>query len=221
MSARCTITSAMRRSLRPRMLRNMVRSIAEKPTSSGVEASSTTWRSARTDPALQPNSVRIARISQLSAAGRSTSPSCTTAGRLGVSRGLSCIGSESGISVHPLPVRMRISIRIRIRNAELGENLPFETFHGYGVVVLLVVVSDQMQEPVDRQMAEVMIERLFFVIGLFPRGLKVDGDIAEHPRRVGRRARGRLQRRKRQHVGRLVDAAPVIVQRTNAGIVGQ
>ena len=33
-------------------------------------------------PAFQPNSVRIARSSQLSAAGRSTSPSCTTAGRL-------------------------------------------------------------------------------------------------------------------------------------------
>ena len=78
-----------------------------------------------------------------------------------------------------------------------------------------------MQEPVDRQMAEVMIERLFFVIGLFARGLVGDGDIAEHPRRVGRRARGRLQRRKRQHVGRLVDAAPVIVERADAGIVGQ
>jgi hypothetical protein len=42
MSARCTITSAIRRSFRPRMLRSMVRSMAEKPTSSGVEASSTT-----------------------------------------------------------------------------------------------------------------------------------------------------------------------------------
>jgi hypothetical protein len=73
--------------------------------------------------------VRIARISHPSAAGRSTSPSFTTAGRLGVSRGLSCIGSESGISVHPLPVR------IGVGNAELRENLPFESFHGFGVVV--------------------------------------------------------------------------------------
>ncbi len=97
----------------------------------------------------------------------------------------------------------------------------FEIFHGFGVVVLLVIVSDQMQEPVDRKMAEVMIERLFLVIRLFARGLVGDGDIAEHSRRVGRRARGRLQRRKRQHVGRLVDAAPVIVERTDAGIVGQ
>ena len=79
------------------MLRSMVRSTAEKPTSSGVEVSSTTCRSSRTDPGFQPNSVRIARVSQLSAAGRMTSPSRTTAGRLRVLRGLSWIGSESGM----------------------------------------------------------------------------------------------------------------------------
>ena len=78
-----------------------------------------------------------------------------------------------------------------------------------------------MQEPVHRQMAEMMIERLFLFIGLFARGLVGDGDIAEHPRRVGRGARGRLQRRKRQHVGRFVDAAPVAVERADAGVVGQ
>ncbi|MET3358620.1 hypothetical protein ABIF83_006446 [Bradyrhizobium ottawaense] len=56
------------------MLRSMVRSTAEKPVSSGVVASSTTWRSSRTDPAFQPNSVRMARKSQPSAVGRITSP---------------------------------------------------------------------------------------------------------------------------------------------------
>ena len=40
-------------------------------------------------------------------------------------------------------------------------------------------------------------------------------------RKSGRRACSRLQCRKRQHVGRLVDAAPVAVQRPDAGIVGQ
>src|SRR4051812_27562473 len=184
MSARWIITSAMRRSCRPRILRSMVRSMAEKPTSSGVEASSTTCRSSRTDPGFHPNKVRIARISQLSAAGRSTSPSCTTAGRLRVLRGLSWIGSESGISVHPLPVRIGISIRIGVGNAELRENLLFETFHGFGVVVLFVVVTDQMQESMDRKMAQMMIERLLFVIGLFARRLIGDCDIAEHARRV-------------------------------------
>ena len=54
------------------------------------------------------------------------------------------MGSESGISVHPLPVR------IGVGNAELRENLLFETFHGFGVVVLFVIVADQMQETVDR-----------------------------------------------------------------------
>src|SRR6202051_367833 len=127
----------MRRSCRPRILRNMVRSMAEKPTSSGVEASSTTCRSARTDPGFHPNSVRIARVSQLSATGRMTSPGGTTAGRLRVLRGLSWVGSESAILVHPLP------IRIRIGNAELRQNRLLERFHGVGVVVFFVVVADQ------------------------------------------------------------------------------
>src|SRR6202790_3698517 len=220
MSARCTITSAMRRSCRLRMLRSMVRSMAEKPTSSGAEASSTTCRSSRTDPAFHPNSVRIARVSQLSAAGRMTSPSGTTAGRLRVLRGLSWVGSESAISVHPLPTRMGISIRIRIGNAELRQNLLLESFHYLGVVVFFVIVADQMQETMHRQMAEMMIERLLFVIGLFSRRFIGNGDVAEHAQRIVGAARGgRRQGWKRQHIGRLVDTAPVAVQRANSGVV--
>ncbi len=95
-------------------------------------------------------------------------------------------------------------------------------FHGLGVVVFFVIVADQMQEAMHRQMAEMMIERLLLVIGLLARGLIGDGDVAEHPRRVvGTDRAGRRQGRKRQHVGRLVDAAPVAVERANAGIVGQ
>src|SRR6202790_2627195 len=216
MSARCTITSAMRRSCRLRMLRSMVRSMAEKPTSSGVEASSTTCRSSRTDPGFHPNSVRIARVSQFSAAGRMTSPGGTTAGRLRVLRGLSWVGSESAISVHPLPTH------IRIGNAELRQNLLFERFHGFGVVVFFVIVPDQMQETMDRQMAEMMIERLLLVIGLLARRFIGNRNVAEHARRiVGAAWTGRRQGRKRQHIGRLVDATPVAVQRANSGIVGQ
>src|SRR5260221_14339615 len=120
--------------------------MAEKPTSSGCAASSTTCRSSRTDPGFQLNSVRIARVSQLSAVGRSTSPSCTTAGRLRVLRGLSWVGSESAISVHPLP------IRIGIGNAELSQDLLLESFHRLGVVVVFVIVTDQVQEAMNRQM---------------------------------------------------------------------
>ena len=42
---------------------------AEKPVSSGVEASSTTCRSSRTDPGFHPNRVRIARVSQILGGG--------------------------------------------------------------------------------------------------------------------------------------------------------
>src|SRR4030081_2477488 len=178
MSARWIMTSAMRRSCRPRILRSMVRSIAENPTSSGVEASSTTCRSSRTDPGFHPNRVRIARVSQFSATGRLTSPGGTTASRLRVLRGLSWVGSESAISVHPLPVR------IGIGNAELRQDLLFESLHGFGVVVFFVIVTHQMQETMDRQMAEMMIERLLFVIGLPARGFIGDGDVAEHARRI-------------------------------------
>src|SRR5258706_8445725 len=178
MSARWIITSAMRRSCRPRILRSIVRSIAEKPTSSGALASSTTCRSSRTDPGFQPNRVRIARVSQFSATGRMTSLGGTTAGRLRVLRGLSWVGSESAISVHPLP------IRIRIGNAELRQNLLLESFHGLGVVVFFVVVPDQMQEAMHREMAEVMIARLLLVIGFLARRFIGDGDVAEHARRV-------------------------------------
>src|SRR6266446_7952150 len=215
-SARCTITSAMRRSCKLRILRSMVRSMAEKPTSSGVEASSTTCRSSRTDPGFHPNSVRIARVSQLSAAGRSTSPCGTTAGRLRVLRGLSWVGSESAISVHPLP------IRIRIGNAELRQDLLLERFHRFGVVVFFVVVTDQVQEAMNRQMAEMMIERLLLVICFLARRFISDGDVAEHAWRIVRAAwAGLRQRGKRQHVGRLVDATPIAVQGANSDVVGQ
>src|SRR3977135_3605587 len=177
-SARWIMTSAMRRSCRERMLRSMVRSMAEKPTSSGVLASSTTCRSSRTDPGFHPNSVRIARVSQLSAAGRSTSPSCTTAGRLRVLRGLSWVGSESAISVHPLP------IRIGIGNAELRQDLLLESFHRLGVVVLVVIVTDQVQEAMNRQMAEMMVERLLLIICFLSLRFVADGVAAEHARRI-------------------------------------
>src|SRR6266567_2856512 len=177
MSARCTMTSAMRRSCRPRMLRSMVRSTAVKPASSGVEASSTTCRSSRTDPAFHPNSVRIARLSQLSAARRAASPGCTTAGRLRVLRGLSWVGSESIISVHPLPCRMGIAIRIWIGDAELRQDLLLEGFHRFGLVVLVVIVSDQVQETVHREMAEVMVERLLFLIGFLAHRLIGDREV--------------------------------------------
>jgi len=47
-----------------------------------------------------------------------------------------------------------------------ARNLLFESLHGFGVVVFFVIVAHQMQETMDREMAEMMIERLLLVIGL-------------------------------------------------------
>src|ERR1700687_3479792 len=118
-------------------------------------------------------------------------------------RALSWVGSESGISEHP------IVIRIGIRNSETGENVALEALHNLGFAVLFMVVTDEMKEAMDREMAEVVVERLLLFVGLTAGRFIGDGDVAEHARCVvGFVPAGGLQRRKRQHVGRLVDAAP-------------
>ncbi|MGY4354916.1 hypothetical protein ACVW0J_001409 [Bradyrhizobium sp. i1.7.7] len=72
------------------------------------------------------------------------------------------------------------------------------------------------------EMAQMMIERLLFLVRLAPHGLVGDRDVAEHARRIAFLPLAlRLERGKRQHVGRLVDAAPVAVERTDTGIIGQ
>ena len=53
----------------------------------------------------------------------------------------------------------------------MREDLGLEALHCLGVAVLLVVITDQVQEAMDRQMAEMMIERLLLVIGLLARRL--------------------------------------------------
>src|SRR5579863_9772379 len=97
-----------------------------------------------------------------------TSPSCTTAGRLRVLRGLSWIGSESAISVLPL--------RIGIGNAKLRQDFPLQCFHRRGFIVLIVIVTDQVQKAMNREMAEMMIERLFLFVGFLARRFVGDGD---------------------------------------------
>ena len=81
-----------------------------------------------------------------------------------------------------------------IGNAEFRQDLLLEGFHGFGVVVGFVIVTHQMQKTVDRQMAEMMIERFLLVIGLPAHRFIGNGDVAEHPRRIVRTAAaGRLQ----------------------------
>ena len=87
--------------------------------------------------------------------------------------------------------------------------------------IVLVVVAEQMQKAVHREMREMMLERLAF--GAASRAVVSigDDDVAEQRRRCARCAARALLRRKRQHVGRLVVAAPVAIERLDRRIIGQ
>ena len=67
---------------------------------------------------------------------------------------------------------------IGIGNAELRQNSAFEAFHFSGFFIGFVIVADEMQKPMDGQMAEVMTERFVFVIGLATQSLIGDRDVA-------------------------------------------
>ena len=81
----------------------------------------------------------------------------------------------------------------------MRQDLRLQGLHGFGVAIVFMIVADQMQETVHRQMAEMVVERLLFVIRLAAGGLVGDGDVAEHARRVvGAGSAGRRQGRKRR-----------------------
>ena len=82
----------------------------------------------------------------------------------------------------------------------------------------LVVVAVEVEKPMHREVGEVM-KKVAVLISAFPfERLESDHDIAEQPRAfagVGTR------NGKRQNVGRLVDAAPIPVERADRRIVGE
>ncbi len=111
------------------------------------------------------------------------------------------------------------AVRIRVGNAEARQDARFEMFHPLGLAVGFVVESDQVKIAVNRQMREMVDEK-----PCFPRPPR-----APRSRRRWRcrrdaqspRPQGRIARRKRQHIGRLVDPAPLRVHRADCRIVGE
>ena len=87
-----------------------------------------------------------------------------------------------------------------------------------GLGIGLVVVADEVKIAMHREMREMMQEVAVF-IGAFPRQRFVgDDDVAEN---AGVAFGHGFRRGKRQHVGRLVDAAPFAVQHAHRRIIGQ
>src|SRR4026209_1094564 len=94
----------------------------------------------------------------------------------------------------------------------------FEPFHSLSLRGSLVVVAVEVEKPMHREVGEVM-KKVAVLIGAFPfERLESDHDIPKQPYAfAGAGARGG----KRQNVGRLVDAAPVPVERADRRIVGE
>jgi len=143
----------------------------KKPTSSGVLASSTTCRSSRTDPGFHPNR----------RADRPRQPVISATGMhdfafLHHSRQVARVCAdcrESVLSPSSQSIRSRsacgIGIRVRIGKCRVATESPARALsHGFGVVVFFVGRKPiKCRKAMNRQMAQVMIERL-----LFPRQLR-------------------------------------------------
>ena len=178
MSPRGTMTSSIRRPRSARMFRIIVRSSGETPASPGPAASSTTSMSARVGPFLQPRNARAMRAKK-----PSLSPAigaATGTGRLRCSFGAAAgSAGRPGASDWAWAFHWHISVgggprRVRVRHREAPENPALQAFHLFGVAVVLVVIAEQVQKPVDGEVGQVVAERL--ALGLRLAGGRLIGD---------------------------------------------
>ena len=104
--------------------------------------------------------------------------------------------------------------RIRVWDAQPGQDDALKTFHLFGLGVSFVIVSYKMQYPVRHQVLQVVRQR-FALLGRFARAdAEGERDVAQVPLRILRRGKG-------QDVGRIVLLAKPSVQFAHAFIVGQ
>ena len=104
--------------------------------------------------------------------------------------------------------------RIRVWDAQPGQDDALKTFHLFGLGVSFVIVSYKMQYPVRHQVLKV-VSQGFALFGRFARAdAERQGDIAQM-------ALGVLRRGERQDVGRIVLLAEARVQLAHAFVVGQ
>src|SRR5262249_41556488 len=106
---------------------------------------------------------------------------------------------------------------VRVGHAEPRENASLAPLHRFGLPVRFVIVAQKVEKAMQRQMGDVMIEPLALGARLARDGLVGEHDVAE----VARRPAGGCRRRKRQHVGRLVAAAPAAVEGADRAVAGE
>jgi len=103
---------------------------------------------------------------------------------------------------------------VRIRDRELTQNPAFCSFHRLGILVPLMVIADEMQEPVHREMGEMVRKRLFLGARFARDGLEGENDVAKVPT-MGVRAR------ERQDIRGRIDVPPVPVEQAYGRIISE
>ena len=96
------------------------------------------------------------------------------------------------------------------------QNLSLGLFHSFRIVVSLVIIADEVQETMDREMGDMMKKRLTLRASLPGDGLIGQDDIADV-----RWFSPSVVRRKRQYVCSGVNAAPVAIEDADRRIVCQ
>ena len=91
-------------------------------------------------------------------------------------------------------------------------------FHLIGLRIRLMIVADEVQKTVHREMCQVMQEDPVFILGLALERLVGNDNIAKQFLALGCFVR---RSRERQHVCRLVYSAPVAIERGDRRIVGE
>src|ERR1051325_5447293 len=203
MSARGTITSAIRLSRSARMFLSIVLSSGEKPVSPGAPASSTTLRSERIEPVFQPNTARSTRANQRSLASRGSPAAGTGTGRFLISPGASGVSlvfaASSGMGMRDLFAHILgrraggrpgsrpgqafgicvVTVGIGIGDAQPRQNPSFAPLHCLGLPERFVIVAQKVEKAMQRQVGNVMVERLGLGARLARHGLVGEHDVAE------------------------------------------
>jgi hypothetical protein len=107
---------------------------------------------------------------------------------------------------------------VGIGHFQTRHDLAFEAFHRLSLCVGLVIVAIEVEKPMHREVSEVMKKVAVLISALPFERLESDHYIAEQPRAladVGTRGG------KRQNVGRLIDTAPIPVERADRRIVSE
>src|SRR5262245_27316994 len=111
-----------------------------------------------------------------------------------------------------------LALEIGVRHVQTRHDFSFKCLHLVGLRIVLMVISVEMEKTMDREMSKVMKENPVLILAFPFERLVGDDNVTEQSRSA---ACVLLRRWKRQHVGWLVDPAPVAIEPGDGRIVGK